>query len=156
MQQPWQFVGLLSVHWLDTERDLVCWGELAAFRQGLNEGGYVEGRNLTGLRSCSPSSERDCHHGGIPSALAAKSATTTIPIVFQMGVDPVEMGLIASLSRPGGNITGCLLDAGAWGPKAAFTWLATQPYSATEVDGWQHKAQSGVLRPGRSTSPRSA
>jgi putative tryptophan/tyrosine transport system substrate-binding protein len=106
---------------------------LAAFRQGLNETGYVEGRNVAieyraaeGQYDRLPSLAADLVRrrvsviatiGGVPSALAAKSATTTIPIVFEVGVDPVEIGLTTSLNRPGGNITGVAnLNVGL-GPK---------------------------------------
>jgi hypothetical protein len=98
---------------------------LAAFHQGLKETGYTEGQNVaieyrwarvntiefpalaTELVSRKPSVIVTV--GGSASALAAKAATTTIPIVFMTGIDPVQIGLVQSLSRPGSNIPGVTL-----------------------------------------------
>ncbi len=100
---------------------------VAAFRQGLSESGFVEGRNVVieyrwaeGQYDRLPAMAADLVRrqvnvivaaAGGPPVLAAKAATTTIPIVCSIGADPVAMGLVASLNRPGGNITGVVVLA---------------------------------------------
>ena len=108
-------------------------GVVAAFRQGLGEMGFVEGRNLAiafrwaeGHYDRLPALAAELvglpvtllfAAGGPPAAFAAKAATSTIPIVFSAVGDPVELGLVPSLNKPGGNITGMAVFASALGAK---------------------------------------
>jgi len=125
-QRALPVIGYLSARSSEADAPI-----LAVFRAGLNEAGFVEGQNVAiEYRSADqydrlPALAVDLVRrqvsviatGGIPAALAAKAATTTIPIVFAVAVNPVEFGLVASLNRPGGNLTGVASLGVEVGPK---------------------------------------
>jgi len=121
-QQPMPVIGLLHQGGAEPNKRFVV-----KFRQGLRESGYVDGQNVTtefrwaeGHYDRLPALAADLARRQVtvmvaayrPAALAAKSATARIPIVFVSGSDPVETGLVASINRPGGNVTGVNLFSG--------------------------------------------
>jgi putative tryptophan/tyrosine transport system substrate-binding protein len=128
-QQPTMpVIGFLGIGSSHSDAD-----QLRAFRQGLGESGLVEGRSVTieyrwaeGHNDRLPDLADQLVRrrvnvivttGGAPPALAAKAVTRTIPIVFWMGADPVQVGLVASLNQPGGNLTGVTTLGTELGPK---------------------------------------
>src|SRR5262249_17925552 len=142
-----------------------------AYRSGLSEGGYVEGRNVAieyrwaeGQWDRLPALAADlvarqvtviAAGGGDPPALAAKAATKTIPIVYTSGGDPIKSGLVASLSQPGGNVTGVTSFTFVLGPKrlgilnemmrlaiVAVLFNSDDPAALVELEALQKAAQA--------------
>jgi putative ABC transport system substrate-binding protein len=165
------FIGFLSTGSPNERAHMV-----ESFRKGLKEGGYVDGKDVAieyrwaeGRADRLPQLAAELVNrkvaviatsGGAQSALAAKSATSTIPIVFNSALDPVKLGLVASLSRPGGNITGVANVSGALEVKrlemlrelvptaTRITYLVnpTDPGTKTFLNDVQSAAQKTAIR----------
>ena len=157
-------IGFLRSTLPDASTDL-----LVALREGLKETGFVEGQNLTiEYRWAENQQERlsalaaDLVRqrcvvivaGGVNAAFAAKAVTATIPIIFATGVDPIKSGLVGSLNRPGGNVTGVFTVVAAMGgkqlgllrevvPTAAVIGMLVNPTSPGAV-GQEREAQAAA------------
>jgi putative ABC transport system substrate-binding protein len=143
----------------------------AAFRKGLNETGYVEGQNVTveyhwleGQYDRLPALLADLVRrqvtviatpGSAPAALAAKASTATVPIIFGVGEDPVRLGLVANLARPGGNATGINFFVGEvvakrlrllhdMVPKAIRVAVLVNPSNVSNTEGTLHIVQEAA------------
>jgi putative tryptophan/tyrosine transport system substrate-binding protein len=163
--------GIPMIGYLSSLSEAQVAAQLAAFRRGLSEVGYLEGRNIAidfrwaeGQYERLPGMARELVSRRVsiivaqapPAALAAKAATAEIPIVFVVGFDPVGAGLVASLNRPGGNATGMTLISATLGqkrlevvrellPKASVVALLVNPLSpdtGPEIASAQPAAQA--------------
>ena len=163
------------IGYLSTLSEVQVTAQLKAFRRGLTETGFSEGHNVAieyrwaeGRYDRLPAMAADLVHRNValilaqapPAALAAKTATASIPIVFVVGFDPVKAGLVASLNQPGGNATGMTLISNMLGqkrlelvrdlsPKAAAVALLANPISpdtAGEIMAVQEGAQALGLK----------
>jgi putative ABC transport system substrate-binding protein len=170
-QRAMPVIGYLAIGSRDAQRER----NLVAFRGGLAEIGYIEGRNLAieyrwaeGRNERLPELASELVRrpvsvivtsGGTPAALAAKTATNSIPIVFSVGTDPVEIGLVASLNRPGGNLTGIAQLTNAVQakrleilhelvPSATTLALLLNPANPRAVESETREAQSAARRLG--------
>ena len=169
-QQPMPVIG-----WLSAISERTAVSHQAQFRRGLGENGFVAGQNVSieyrwsdGQYDRLPAMAAELVRRpvalilgqGPPAALAAKAATSTIPIVFVVGIDPVSRGLVASYSRPGGNATGATLIMASLGqkriellrelvPKASIVAMLVNPDSpdaAPEIRDVQAAAQANNLQ----------
>jgi putative ABC transport system substrate-binding protein len=140
-QQAIPVIGYLNL--VSPESDSI---RLTGLRRGLNQAGYVEGRNFVieyrwagNQADRLPALAADLVQlrvavivaAGVPVALAAKAATASIPIVFGVGANPVQLGLVASLNRPGGNLTGFNVFTGELGAKGLALLHELVPSTAT-------------------------